>query len=352
MEIVGFEIEAVNLVEEGNSLLKPSLGPPKRGKQIQYPGLEHRVARPLIQKLPRPLEGGIGFGEAVVDPVGVAQLGEGAGAQVGDEPRPWILLQPYVLGHSRGAVRQIEHPLRIAEAQLIALPQQRLAQGPTVESLDLSPREAHIPEPARRLIEQSKSLLELCSFLSPTLQEGRRDRLDATDGLLVPLFRHLCRRRPGLLLQERRCQSLHAPTTEGTAGEQVEDNPAAIGRLQPAREEVLDLSLPEMHHRKTPPYGTQITRALQDFLTKDASEKPPEAANRSPLPGKRAAFELWIICGRDRRASRHPPACCPLQTWGGHCRYSFGSHRWDRFATRRHTSQKRPTPYGRRRWDR
>src|SRR6185295_4420436 len=272
--------------------------------------LQGRVARPLLQKLPRPLEGGVGFGEAVVDPVGIAQLGEGAGAKVGDEPRPWILLRPDVLGHSRGAVRQIEHPLRIAEAQLVALPQQRLTQGPAVERLDLPPRKPRIPEPARRLIEQGESLLELRGFFSPTLEERRRAGLDAADGLLVALIRHLRRRHPGLLSQERRCQSLHAPPTERTAGQQVKDNPAAIGRLQPAREEALDLSLPEMNHQKTPPYGTQITRALQDFLTKDTSEKPP--GNGQPLAAPGETRRLRVADQRPRLgATREPSSVRP-----------------------------------------
>src|SRR6185295_2937543 len=70
------------------------------------------------------------------------------------------------------------------------------------------------------------------------------------ESLVVTLLRHRLSGRPRLFSQERLRQELQPALTPGATAEQVEDDAAPVGRLQPAGEEALDLSLPEMNHGK------------------------------------------------------------------------------------------------------
>src|SRR6185295_2143055 len=195
-----------------------------------------------------------------------------------------------------------------------------------------------------KLLEQGEGPIQLRRLLPPTLEEGPRACACMSRRRVVALFLHWLRRRPGLLPQERRGQSLHPALAVGTADEQMKDDAAPVGCLQPAGEEVLDLSLPEVNHRKTSPYGTQITPTLQDCLTRRHPRKtlgsgrpPPPEGFRPVAPEVRTV--LWTDCLR-------PWGCSVYE------RPSPSDSRWDRCSIRGRTS--RPAsgrPWGNR-WDR
>ena len=84
-------------------------------------GVQEEVAGARFQMFPRLLEGSVGFGKAIIDPIGVAQLGECSSTEVRYEAGPRIFLWTSVLGDACGILGQVQHPLRIAESHLVAL---------------------------------------------------------------------------------------------------------------------------------------------------------------------------------------------------------------------------------------
>jgi hypothetical protein len=101
------------------------------------------------------------------------------------------------------------------------------------------------------LIKKGKGPPELLPLLSPALPKVPRESGGASEGLLILILRHRLGCHPGLIPKQNLGRSLQTPTAWGAAAEVLE-HPLPTSRIQPAGEEVPDLSLPEMRHQSLP----------------------------------------------------------------------------------------------------
>src|SRR6185295_13984893 len=61
VEVPGFQVKAMDLIEQGDRILEPPLSPSKGSFQVQHMGAQEPVTRTLLQIVSCPLERGVGL---------------------------------------------------------------------------------------------------------------------------------------------------------------------------------------------------------------------------------------------------------------------------------------------------